>query len=73
MNIAYSKFDGLSEIINADGDLEDAEPVSLKKQLIFELRLPMANRQADSLTLEDKLDLILTEAGIDPASVKLAG
>ncbi len=73
MNIAYSKFGGSREIINADEDLDDAEPVTLKKELIFELKLPAPDTKEDSLTLEQKLDAILTDAGIDPASVKLSG
>jgi len=73
MDIAYSKFGGPIEIVNADEALEDADPVTLKKELIFELRLPMANTEADGRTLEQKLDGILKDAGIDPDSVKLVG
>ncbi|PJX23855.1 hypothetical protein CAP48_12330 [Advenella sp. S44] len=73
MDIAYSKFGGSREIINADEDLDDAEPVTLKKELVFELKLPAPDTKEDSLTLEQKLDAILTDAGIDPASVKLSG
>ena len=73
MDIAYSKFGGTSEIINADEDLEAAEPVTLKKELVFALRLSMADTKEDDLTLEQKLDAILKDAGIDPASVKLVG
>jgi hypothetical protein len=73
MDIAYSKFGGPSEVINADEDLDDAEPITLKKELVFALRLPMADTNEDSLTSVQKLDAILKDAGIDPASVKLAG
>ncbi len=72
MDIAYSKFGESPVIVNADEDLEDAEPISLKKQLVFELGLPLSETDGDGLTLEEYLDLILREAGIDPASVKLA-
>ncbi|HBP30069.1 hypothetical protein [Advenella sp. FME57] len=73
MDITYSKVGGPPEIINADEDLDDAEPLTLKKELVFALRLPMADTKEDSLTLEQKLDAILKDAGIDPASVKLIG
>lgn len=72
MDIEYSKFGESPVIINADEDLEDAESISLKKQLVFELGLPLAQTDGDGLTLEENLDLLLREAGIDPASVKLA-
>lgn len=73
MDITYSKFGGAPEIINADEDLDDAEPITLKKELVFALRLPMANTKENNLTLEQQLDAILKDAGIDPASVKLVG
>ncbi|ETF04635.1 hypothetical protein W822_01045 [Advenella kashmirensis W13003] len=72
MDIAYSKFHEFPEKINADEDLEDAEPISLKKQLIFVLGLPLQESLGNGLTLEQNLDLVLREAGIDPASVRLA-
>ncbi|ETF00562.1 hypothetical protein W822_22595 [Advenella kashmirensis W13003] len=72
MNIMYSRFGESPELLNADGDLEDAEPLSLKKELISGLRLPMMDRKTDSRTQEERFNCILIEAGIDPASIKLA-
>lgn len=72
MDISYSRFNESRVIISADEDLEDAEPISLKKQLVFELGLSVADTDGDGLTLEENLDLVLREAGIDPSTVRLA-
>lgn len=72
MDISYSRFNESPVIISADEDLEDAEPISLKKQLVFELGLSLADTDGDGLTLEENLDLVLREAGIDPSTVRLA-
>jgi len=72
MNIMYSRFGEAPDLLNADGDLEDAEPLSLKKELVSGLSLPMTDSETDSGTQEERLNCILKEAGIDPSSIKLA-
>ncbi|WP_171815156.1 hypothetical protein [Advenella kashmirensis] len=45
MDITYSKFGGAPEIINADEDLDDAEPITLKKRTRVRIETPYGEHE----------------------------